>query len=425
LASEFALRANSVYPPSADSHDPSALHGALLGCFTALRALRRGAFFLFFALLALPAAAGDPAALRREEALDLARSLDDRALAAQVILAGLEGKNYLSPELRGILGRVPAGGILLFRHNLDRPKEEVRAFIAELSELILSAGSGPPPGVRIPPFMGVDHEGGLVHRFGPGVERLPAAESWWIMAEKEGREKALAALGEASRRSAGEIRGLGITFNLAPVAEILNDENRRFLDTRTFGPDGDFVEAAAAVFVKAMDEAGIASALKHFPGNTAADPHGTPGRLEAGEGELSRMVKPFAGVIRARRPSAVMVSHVVVSAWDGENNASLSGKAIGGKLRGELGFEGIILADDFSMAAVASRGLGPGEAAVAALNAGADMIMAWPSTIPEVHAAILGALGDGRLDRERLRDAAARIIAEKLRYALIEPRRTP
>jgi beta-N-acetylhexosaminidase len=412
LASEFALRANSVYPPSADRHGNSALRGAL-----------RGAFFLFFALLALPAAAGDTEALRRAEALDLARSLDDRALAAQVILAGLEGKNYLSPELRGILGRVPAGGVLLFRHNLDRPKEGVRAFIAELSELILSAGSGPPPGV--PPFMAVDHEGGLVHRFGPGVERLPAAESWWAMAEKEGREKALAALGEAGRRSAGEIRGLGITFNLAPVAETLNDENRRFLDTRTFGPDGDFVEAAAAVFVKAMDEAGIASALKHFPGNTAEDPHGKPGRLEAGEGELSRMVKPFAGVIRARRPSAVLVSHVIVNAWDGEHNASLSGKAIAGKLRGELGFEGIILADDFSMAAVASRGLGPGEAAVAALNAGADMLMAWPSTIPEVHAAILEALGDGRLGRERLRDAAARIIAEKLRYALIEPRRTP
>jgi beta-N-acetylhexosaminidase len=387
---------------------------------------RVGLLLFFTALLVLPAGAGDLKALRREEALGLARSLDDRALAAQVILAGLEGKNYLSPELRGILGRVPAGGILLFRHNLNAPKEGVRAFIAELSALVLSAGAAQAPsGAGIPPFVAVDHEGGLVHRFGPGVERLPAAESWWAMAEREGREKALAALEDASRRSAGEIRGLGITLNLAPVAEILNDENRPFLESRSFGPDGDFVEAAAAVFVKAMDEAGIASAMKHFPGNTAQDPHGAPGRLEAPGEELSRMTKPFAGVIRTRNPSAVMVSHVVVSAWDRENNASLSKKVITGKLRGELGFEGIILADDFSMAAVASRGLAPGEAAVAALNAGADMIMAWPPTILGVHAAILKALEEGRLSRERLREAAARIIAEKLRYALIEPRGAP
>jgi beta-N-acetylhexosaminidase len=393
---------------------------------------RLGPFVLFAALLVLPAGAGDRAALRREEALRLARRLDDRALAAQVILAGLEGKNYLSPELRGILERVPAGGVLLFRHNLNAPKERVRVFIAELSELITAAGGGVtggaasgPPEAGIPPFVAVDHEGGQVHRFGLGVERLPAAESWRAMAEREGREKALAALEEASRRSAGEIRSLGITFNLAPVAEILNDENRLFLGSRSFGPDGDFVEAAAAVFVKAMDGAGIASALKHFPGNSAQDPHGAPGRLDAPGEELSRMTRPFAGVIRSRNPSAVMVSHVVVTAWDRENNASLSKKVITGKLRGELGFEGIILADDFSMAAVASRGLGPGEAAVAALNAGADMIMAWPPTILGVHAAILKALEDGSLGRERLREAAARIIAEKLRYALIRPREAP
>jgi beta-N-acetylhexosaminidase len=367
----------------------------------------------------------EPDALRREEARGLARRLDDRALAAQVILAGLEGKNYLSPELRGILGRIPAGGLLLFRHNLNAPKEGVRAFIAELSGLITGAGTGAPSKAGIPPFMAVDHEGGLVHRFGPGVERLPAAESWWVMAEREGREQALAALEEASRRSAGEIRSLGITFNLAPVTEILTDENRPFLGSRSFGPDGDFVEAAAAVFVKAMDGAGIASALKHFPGNSAQDPHGAPGRLEASGEELSRMVRPFAGVIRSRNPSAVMVSHVVVSAWDRENNGSLSKKVVTGRLRGELGFEGIILADDFSMAAVASRGLGPGEAAVAALNAGADMIIAWPPTILEVHAALLMALEEGRLSRERLQGAAARIIAEKLRYALIEPRGAP
>jgi beta-N-acetylhexosaminidase len=90
---------------------------------------------------------------------------------------------------------------------------------------------------------------------------------------------------------------------------------------------------------------------------------------------------------------------------------------IGTWLRGELGFDGIVLADDFSMGAAA--GLSPEEAVSAALNAGVDMVMTWPRNLTSVHNAILAALREGRLGRERLVEAAGRILYEKLRRGII------
>jgi beta-N-acetylhexosaminidase len=348
----------------------------------------------------------------KTQAAALAASLDDRLLAAQVIMAGLDNKNYLSGEMKLIFREIPPGAIVFFKYNLNAGKDEVRSFLRDCSELT-SAVSG------ILPFLAVDHEGGMVHRFGPGVEKLPAAASFMELAGTEGREAVLVYVEEIARISAAGIRDLGITMNLAPVAEVLNDENRAFLETRSYGPDPEFTEAAAAAFIRGMDAAGIACAVKHFPGNSGDDPHSGAAVLKADRAALEGMAKPFAGIIRSVRPAAVMVSHVMVPVLDPRRNASLS-PLVMGWIR-ELGFSGIILADDFSMGAVSSTGLSPEAATVEALNAGVDMIMTWPRSIAAVHGAILDALEEGRLPRRRLREAAEHILAEKIRYGLMGP----
>ncbi|MCL2373774.1 MAG: glycoside hydrolase family 3 protein [Treponema sp.] len=367
-------------------------------------------FFVFLAAVANSAVAHSAAA-DRMRAAEIAASLDDSALAAQVLLTGIDGSGSLSPAMSALLTRIPAGGIMLFRFNLNTPKDDARRLLHEASSLV--AGR-----TGIPPFMAVDHEGGLVHRFGPGIERLPSAYSFWELAQAENREAALARAETLYARSAREIRDLGITMVLAPVAEPLNDDNRLFLGTRSYGSDPDFVEAAASVFIESMRAAGIASVVKHFPGNTAADPHYHASILRASRADLDEMAKPFAGIIRARSPSSVMLSHVVLPAVD-NLNASLSRAVIEDWLRGELGFEGIAMADDFAMTAVSGSGISSAAAAVKALNAGIDMIMTWPHEITLVHAAILEALHQGDLARERLLEAAGRIIAEKIRYGII------
>jgi beta-N-acetylhexosaminidase len=159
--------------------------------------------------------------------------------------------------------------------------------------------------------------------------------------------------------------------------------------------------------------------VKHFPGNTAVDPHSGSSILKADKAALDEMVKPFAEIISGGGVPALMLSHVMVPALDGQKNASLSRRVIGDWLRGELGFDGIVLADDFSMGAIAATGLGPAAAAVEALNAGVDMIMVWPKDLAAVHASILNALKAERLPRERLLEAAARVIAGKMRYGIV------
>lgn len=361
--------------------------------------------------LLLPGADDASYALRMEQATKIAASMDERFLASQVLITGLDGKSSLSPAMEALLGEIPPGGIMLFKYNLASGKDDVRSFLSLSSDLV-SEASG------VAPFVAVDHEGGLVHRFGPGVAKLPAAFSFWELAQEEGPEAALDILEREVSASALEIRDLGVTMNFAPVAEVLNDDNRDFLETRSYGPDPAFTERAASVFVRAMDAAGVACVVKHFPGNTG-DPHGGPALLEADRAALDRMTAPFAGMIRGLRPAALMVSHVVVPAVDGERNASLSPLVMMGWLREELGFQGILITDDFSMAAVSSSGLGPEDAAVEALIAGADMVMTWPGNIAPVHRAILFALEEGRLPRQRLREAARRIIAEKIRCGLV------
>jgi beta-N-acetylhexosaminidase len=314
--------------------------------------------------------------------------------------------------MRTLLRTVPAGGLMLFGYNLKLEKEAIPPFLETLAALVSESG--------IAPFIAVDHEGGSVHRFGAAAERLPPPASFWDMAQIEGKEYALRVVEEGARRSGGELRALGITMNLAPVAEALNGENRLFLDDRSYGPDAAFVEDAAAAFIRGMSEAGLACVVKHFPGNTGADPHMVVPILPGDRETLDRMIRPFAGLIRRADPAALMVSHGIVPAWDEKRNASLSAPLIRHWIREDLGFTGIVLADDFSMAAVASLGLSPGEAAVEALNAGVDMVMTWPGDLRALHGAIMEALAGGGLSRERLREAVEHILFEKFRYGIIE-----
>jgi beta-N-acetylhexosaminidase len=377
---------------------------------------------LWTVLIGVPFCPGaELSAENRERAARIAGAMDDRLLAAQVILTGIDGNGVLEKGMQSLLRDIKPGGIMLFKYNLNGGKESIPPFLKTVSDLaspwvILNDDSE--PDIRVPPFIAVDHEGGSVHRFGAGVERLPPPLSYWELGQRNGREYALKAIEESAARSGEELHSLGITLNLAPVAEFLNQENAAFLDDRSYGPDPGFVEAAAAAFIRGMSSAGIACVAKHFPGNTGTDPHSAPAFLREDRAALDYRVRPFAGIILSERPSGIMVSHAMVSAWDGGINASRSPVVIRTWLREGLGFQGIVLADDFSMGAITATGLSSDAAVVEALSAGVDMVMTWPRNLAQTHRAILKALAEGRLSRERLREAAARIIFEKMRYGL-------
>jgi beta-N-acetylhexosaminidase len=347
----------------------------------------------------------DPVWIRAGE---IALSLDDRLLAAQILISGIDGRGSLPPHMKTLLIESPVGGVMLFKYNLDTDNDSIRALISETVSLIKNESG-------IPPFIAVDHEGGTVSRFRQDVAVLPAASFYWELFLAKGRQEALAKIEEDSLKTAGEIFDLGINLNFAPVAEYLNEDNRNFLESRAYGHDPSFAAEAAAAFIRGMEQAGVLCVVKHFPGSAGPDPHYSPSILNGDRAALNSLVYPFAALIK-NGARAVIVAHTAVPEIDSEI-ASLSAAVMRNWLREELGFGGIIISDDFTMAA--AGGMKSEEAAIRSIAAGADMVLVWPPDLRRTQSAFISALEDGRLSRERLREAAQRIIYEKIRMSLI------
>jgi len=341
-------------------------------------------------------------------ALETASSLDDRLLTSQLLISGIDGKGSLQPKIEALFAEHPPGGVMLFRYNLNTDTDSIRNLLSQVSSFISDKSN-------IPPFIAVDHEGGTVYRFQDGVAALPAASSYREIFLSQGKERALEKISFDVLKSGREIKELGINMIFAPVAEYLTDDNRAFLESRSYGPDPFFTAEAASAFVRAMEQAGILCVVKHFPASAGSDPHFSTSVISADKAELDRLIFPFTQVFK-NGARAVMAAHSSVPAID-DKIASLSPVVMGNWLRGELGFDGIIISDDFIMEAAGSSS--PEEAAVLSIAAGADMVLVWPSSLERTHEAFISALEDGRLSRERLINAVSRIIYEKLKLGLM------
>ncbi|HOZ72921.1 MAG TPA: glycoside hydrolase family 3 N-terminal domain-containing protein [Spirochaetales bacterium] len=336
----------------------------------------------------------------------IADSLDDEGLVGQLMMIGVEGVGRPSNASRLILERIRPGAVILFGFNVDDDPRSV----ASLAGAVRDACSVDTARIRsLPPFVAIDHEGGGVYRFKGGLTRLPAAATMGL---------AGAAAASAAGSAAGtELRALGVTMNAAPVVEALNEANRGFLAGRAWSDDPAEAAKLSASFIVSCQRGGAAAVAKHFPGNAEVDPHrGLPVLTASRAVVEGAYLAPFRAAVNAG-VAAIMLSHAIVPAIDPDRPVSVSPKAVA-ILKGELGFSGIVLTDDLQMAALDGYG-DPGLSAVAALAAGADMVMLTGGrTALGARDAILAALADGRLTRARLRDAAVRVIAQKLRFGL-------
>ena len=284
------------------------------------------------------------------------------------------------------------GGITLFAYNVRDPEQLAQltgALRAEQPELLIS----------------IDEEGGDVTRLEaehgssyPGNLALGAVD------DVELTEKVAGAI-------AGELTSAGVNLNLAPVADANTNPLNPVIGVRSFGADPELVARHVAAFVTGTQRQGVAACAKHFPGHgdTAADSHR---ELPVIGGDLEGALLPFRAAIGAG-VEAVMPGHLVVPALD-DAPASLSEPILSGLLRGELGFEGLIVTDALEMAAVSST-YGLEEAAVRALIAGADSLGLGhdlhEEAVERVHAAVVDAVHTGRLAEERLAEAADRVAA--------------
>ncbi len=311
-----------------------------------------------------------------------------------------------APWLRRAL-RDGLGGVILFDRDQAsggprnvRSPDQVRALVAAIH------GAGGPRR----PIVSIDQEGGVVTRLSPAHGFPP------VGSEASVGRGTVAAARTWARGLAGTLASVGIDLNFAPVVDLdVNPSSPAIgaLD-RSFSADPDVVVEMATVEIEAHRAAGVATTLKHFPGIGSSTTNTDFGVADVTDTWKGRELEPFRRLVAAGTADLIMAGHVVNRRLDPDHPASLSRPIIGGILRDELGFDGVVVTDDLGAAAI-THAFGRDEAIVLALEAGNDLLLLANQQSYDDRAvdravdAIASAVASGSLPLERVREAAARV----------------
>lgn len=316
-----------------------------------------------------------------------------RRLALGTLLAAYPGP--VPPDWAVDLLGEGLAGHTLFGTNIHDPAQVAASTAA------LRAG-------RPDVILAIDEEGGdvtrLAHATGspyPGNAALGAVDDPALT------RQVYAAIG-------AELAALGLTLDLAPTVDVNTADENPVIGTRSFGADPARVARHSAAAVAGLQSSGVAACAKHFPGHgaTVADSHHELPTVDVPPAVLrERDLPPFAAVIDAG-VQAIMTAHIRVPALTGDGPATFSRAVLVDLLRREYGFTGAVITDALEMKGAALAAGGTGPAAVRALAAGADLLCIGAKVdaglVELVVTAIVDALGDGRLDRARVEQAAGR-----------------
>ncbi|NYJ21652.1 beta-N-acetylhexosaminidase [Glaciibacter psychrotolerans] len=229
-----------------------------------------------------------------------------------------------------------------------------------------------------------------------------------------GRLNDLSYTEEVGRMVGWELRKTGCTLTFAPDVDINSNADNPVIGVRSFGTDPERVAAHSAAWVRGLQGTGIAASPKHFPGHgdTALDSHLALPIVDVSLEMLrERELLPFRAAIEAGSKT-IMTSHILLPQIDAVNPTTFSRQILGGLLRAELGFDGVIVSDALDMIG-ASGERGIPAAAAAALAAGCDLLCIGTENTAEqldaIEAAVRAAVDDGVLSKDRLADAAQRV----------------
>lgn len=276
----------------------------------------------------------------RVDAIGEATSLADRKRrAGQRLIIGISGTAITDSE-RALIQEIKPAGFILFARNVEEPAQVIE-LNRELTSLL-------PP--ELPPLCTVDQEGGRVQRVKDGATRFPPLR-WLGNCEDEQLTV------DHARALAREVKALGFHLNWAPVADVDSNPANPIIGDRSFGRDPQMVASSVNSWIRATQGEGLMAAAKHFPGHgdTAIDSHLDLPYVEREARDIREVeLRPFRAAIEAD-VAAIMTAHVIFPAFDENWPATLSTEIIGGILRREMGYEGLIVTDDLEMKAVAGR----------------------------------------------------------------------
>jgi beta-N-acetylhexosaminidase len=264
------------------------------------------------------------------------------------------------PDVLEGVRRGDIAAFCLFAYNVESPAQ-----LRALTEALFQAARD---GGHPPPLTGIDQEGGQLIAIMNGATELPGN-----MALGAARSAELAE--QAGRLTARELLAMGCNLNFAPVLDIDSGPRNAAQGLRSFGDDPPLVSELGRAFIRGMQNEGVIATAKHYPGsgNATGDTHHVTARVSRSREELERLeFAPFRDAI-ADGVGAIMMSHVAYPALDGDTPASVSAPVIGGVLRRDMGFDGLVISDAMDMQAVAVRGH---EASLTqALQAGNDLVL--------------------------------------------------
>lgn len=332
----------------------------------------------------------------REQARDLVAAMDDAALTGAVVVGSYEGTDPAA-GVSMVEDNQLAGAIVMAYNLPEAPSpEDVR----QVTEAL--AGAGPDRGR--PVFLGVDQEGGPVSRLATAALDLPP-----LMAHGAADDPELTTA--VTHAQGADLRNLGFTADFAPVADVTIGARDAAINVRSPGSDPALVSRIAQAAVQGYTDAGLASSAKHFPGHGALteDSHETLPVSDATIEEMSdRDLQPFRAAAQAGVPM-IMVGHIGLPGAE-DTPATVNPDAYDA-LREMLDYDGVVVTDAMNMGAVTSGAAGA--ETVEAIRAGADLVLLPPNAAASV-TALRQALGAGEIDRERLAEAAERVVAMQL-----------
>jgi beta-N-acetylhexosaminidase len=328
----------------------------------------------------------------------------------QIFMIGMPGPD-LDPVTEKLIRDHGVGGVILFSRNIEEPLQLAR-LCGDLQALALKSRS-------IPLFLSIDQEGGRVARLKAPFTLFPGNE---VMGHDP---NAIERAREFATVTAREMRLVGLNMDLAPVVDVRRGEAEKHLSSRIFSDDPQVVARLGREVIETLQREGVMAVAKHFPGlgRTERDPHLELPVIPIDGGEIESInLPPFRAAMEAG-VSAVMTSHAIYPALDGENPATLSRGILTGLLKERLGFKGMIITDDLEMGAI-DKHQGVPEGAAVSLAAGADVLLICKDQdkVLESLDRVKTKLIQGEIPLERFLDAARRVSEAKGKFLKSPPK---
>ena len=311
------------------------------------------------------------------------------------------GSTEVTDEMRALYADYPCGGFTLFIKNIVDP-DQFRTFTRDLHSL----GDV---------FLAIGEEGGTISRLANHpLFDVPAFPPMETLALAGDPEKAYT----AGKTIGAYLLDYGLDINYAPVADVNTNPDNPIIGSRAFGSDPALAAVFVTRFLDGLHESHCLGCIKHFPGHRDTDTDTHTGYAETRktwEELLACAMLPFRAGIQAGA-ELVMTAHIAAPNITGsEIPATLSRLLLTDKLRGELGFQGVIITDALEMKAISEK-YSSSEAAIRSLEAGADVLL-MPSDYREAFDGVVAAVETGRVPETRIDESVARIQALHGRFA--------